>query len=432
MLRRTNACHIIGIIARRKCLKEKDPSTLTFESRFGSPFMQRHVTINNQAAASLTAEEGPTRKQPQQQQQWSAHATQRAQADDSRGTNDAPRRKKRRREKASATSEASTTTAERMHEQLMAKIDALSRAMDTKIDALSRDLAAAMDTKNAALQTLIAPQTAMFQKLGQTTTLVGDWEAHLTIAGAESTLNYAELVDKTTGESTFIAIGAAHCALFTPSTGNVRVYVPPELAVIGVRSVLIPRGLLDVEQCRARDIIAFKLAQRPSVAGVIPKIRIPESVAALMERVSTSPTTCGRSHSINVFGHCLQYDDEELAFVEEAGEPGNSGALMFATAKHGIDGTADFETLIPLGTYFGTLPCSSNRKPRGVIAPLSALHGALEREVLGPAQEERSADGKMKYTFYEIAGPSIFNGAAVCGNLGCGRASASCLASTVG
>jgi hypothetical protein len=319
-----------------------------------------------------------------------------------------------------------------MHEQLMAKIDALSRAMDTKIDALSRDLAAAMDTKNAALQTLIAPQTAMFQKLGQTTTLVGDWEAHLTIAGAESTLNYAELVDKTTGErSTFIAIGAAHCALFTPSTGNVRVYVPPELAVIGVSSVLIPRGLLDVEQCRARDIIAFKLAQRPRVVGVIPQIRIPESVAALVERVSTRPTTCGLSHSINVFGNCLIRDNEELVFVEEQGEPGNSGALMFATAKRGVDCAADFDTLIPLGTYFGTLPCSSNRKPRGVIAPLSALHGALEHAVLGPAQEEASADGKRKYTFYEIAGRSDFNGAAVCGNLGCGRASASCVASAV-
>jgi hypothetical protein len=301
----------------------------------------------------------------------------------------------------------------------------LTLAMDTKIDGLSRDLTSAMDTKIAAMQSLIAPQTTMFQKLGQTTTLVGQWDPQVTIAGAESTLNYAELVDTTTGKGAFIAIGAAHCAMFTPSTGKFRVYVPPELAVIGVSSVLIPRGLLDVEQCRARDIIAFKLAQRPRVVGVIPQIRIPESVAALVERVSTRPTTCGLSHSINVFGNCLIRDNEELVFVEEQGEPGNSGALMFATAKRGVDCAADFDTLIPLGTYFGTLPCSSNRKPRGVIAPLSALHGALEHAVLGPAQEEASADGKRKYTFYEIAGRSDFNGAAVCGNLGCGRASAS-------
>jgi len=245
------------------------------------------------------------------------------------------------------------------------------------------------------------------------------------LAGASQTLSFA-----TAPGDTRVAVGAAHCHLYSPTNplepGHTRVYVPQHIAAL-VTKVRVPEGLLGREYWNERDIVMFELKEFPE--GVTPE-EVPEL------NLESSPTgfigdCCALSPSVNVRGHSLVAIDggKVYAFVEDAGEPGNSGALVFTASND------DEHRLMPIGTYFG-IPNNAHAtklRPRGLVVPLRALKTSTDLDVVGsptftPHEAEKlgGADGVFKdsegYSFVFVAAPSLFNGRAVCGALGCGRA----------
>ncbi len=86
-------------------------------------------------------------------------------------------------------------------------------------------------------------------------------------------------------------------------------------------------------------------------------------------------SVCGRSNAALVHGENVRYVDEpdgsaQFVFVESAGEPGNSGTLMFGWS-------AKKSRPVPIGVYVGVTGDHGNLRFRGKVCPFPALDDML-------------------------------------------------------
>jgi len=172
--------------------------------------------------------------------------------------------------------------------------------------------------------------------------------------GASATFTYIK-----DSKNEFWAIGSAHCSFYY--SGNF-VMIPKELCKY-VDCIYIYPQLLNSNMCffRKYDAVAIKLKDfNPADyhSNFIWDLAVPSLTNGHFN-------VEGLSNAAYVLGDHLIYDDKEgvYYFVEESGEPDNSGTLIFALTQP--------PTLI--GVYQGTLGNVAGMKRRGVVVPLNIV-----------------------------------------------------------
>jgi len=155
----------------------------------------------------------------------------------------------------------------------------------------------------------------------------------------------------------FYAIGAAHCGLY--HSGNL-VTLPEAVCKLGVRCVSFP-----VELCKQGDFAEHK----HDFIVVELKDPVPDYTSQVVwdNKKVIKPLqgsiVCGLSTSGYVYGDHVTWDKDEgvYIFIEDAGEPGHSGTLMF-TYQNG--------EVIPFGVYFGIQESKhKTMRVRAIIVP---------------------------------------------------------------
>jgi len=168
----------------------------------------------------------------------------------------------------------------------------------------------------------------------------------------------------------FWAIGAAHCAFYY--AGNF-VHIPQELIQYGIECIYIHKELLDTNTCSflKYDAVAIKLA---NVQGHVSTFQWPHNAPLDTNFFNVG----GKSTATYISGDNTVFDNENgvYVFVEESGEPGNSGTLMFS-----LRGSPRF-----VGVYYGLLEKVKKMKARGVIVPLN-LNEMIKCDRIKPPKE---------------------------------------------
>ena len=149
------------------------------------------------------------------------------------------------------------------------------------------------------------------------------------------------------------------------SDGRMVVTVPAALASSTV-AVYFPVGLCDPKTCDLAmyDQVLLQLSQVPTDVSVT---SIPEWRCDKLPHELANMRVAALSSSGHVRGTHLRYVEGEgtFAFLEELGEPGHSGACVFANCPEG-------PTIV--GTYYGLRSAMSRRhRRRACVTPVVAL-----------------------------------------------------------
>ena len=263
------------------------------------------------------------------------------------------------------------------------------------------------------------------------------------VEGAQATFTYVKVSPVDGSAPTYYAAGAAHCALFYGAgpKGQMVVTVPSAVAQ-GTVAVLAPAKLCSPAHCNLHryDQVLLELAVKPEVDdGHIPEWMASGDLAALEDQ-----RVAGLSTSGFVTGCNLRFVQQEgyHVFLDERGEPGHSGACVFAHC-------GGHATIV--GTFYGRRPSSSAAmRPRGIVTPpvpvASMIRYLVDPAVAAPSTVQVSAwsgqkvhkltlpvdaggktyaaDGKT-YSCVVCTAPAgqvpLLVGAATCASLGCGR-----------
>jgi hypothetical protein len=167
------------------------------------------------------------------------------------------------------------------------------------------------------------------------------------------------------------AVGCAHCAFYYRTmTGPLSfVSVPHQILGTAVR-VLFSAALLEQTQMHsitAKDFVAVEL--NVPFDATLPVW--PANGAAYPAPGDVTGAVAGRANSCYVLGENLFKFAEGSAhpgcfgFVEQQGEAGNSGTLMYAFRED--------LTPLPLGVYCGTASRGADMRHRGRVCPLPRL-----------------------------------------------------------
>mmetsp|Transcript_25999 Transcript_25999/g.71605 ORF Transcript_25999/g.71605 Transcript_25999/m.71605 type:complete len:396 (-) Transcript_25999:41-1228(-) len=183
------------------------------------------------------------------------------------------------------------------------------------------------------------------------------------LKGGHSTWTYLQQTGQNNTPK-LIAVGSVHCGLYytTHHTENnyqlIFVNLPAGILEKGVEKVgFIDPGRISNPIKVHRDIMCVELSAASNTGAHNYN----------MFDISNGPTlpakVGGKSLSGTVSGkHCTLVDGSHLMFVEDQGEAGNSGTLMF--------GWGEGSHPLPIGTYFGNAPKKDAIRFRGLIAPL--------------------------------------------------------------
>jgi hypothetical protein len=185
------------------------------------------------------------------------------------------------------------------------------------------------------------------------------------LEGGESTWSYLR------SENSLWAVGSVHCGLYYGSMHPTLTFVnlPAEVVNLGVLEIgfLKPYKIGNPIQ-QEYDIMLLKLKQND----------VPNNPAQIHKYEAFDPhyhiqKLAGKSNSGIVSGKNIVVDKGHLVFVEDFGESGNSGTLMFGWGN-------DIDKAKPVGVYHGVRTIGGNNdsrnsipnglRPRGIVAPL--------------------------------------------------------------
>jgi len=238
-----------------------------------------------------------------------------------------------------------TTKIDELKTDVSTEINELKTGVSTEINELSTEInemkELLLSTNPKALIQQIAPRLVNESTLEEV---------------KEGTVATWTFVRDTSGS--FWAIGAAHCGFY--HSGNL-VTLPEAVCKLGVSAVYFPSEL-----CKQVD---FAEHRHDFIL-----VQLKDSVPNYTSRVVWDPTkniqppqgsiVCGLSTSGYVYGDHVIWDNNEgvYVFIEDAGEPGHSGTLMF-TYQNG--------SACPFGVYYGIYSKDDkNMRVRAVIVPL--------------------------------------------------------------
>jgi len=259
------------------------------------------------------------------------------------------KRGKKRRASKSPAPQPEILTLSGLNELLDTKLNSLKTELKKDIAEVKKDVATVQELVGLLLSAnpkaiidLIAPM------------LVGPSDLLQVKNGATATFTFVQDVN-----GKFWAFGSAHSVFYY---SGVFATLPREICQLGVKSVRVYPQLMHKSSCLERryDVVVIELIN--DVPDYHSKFiwdpNDNDDPLATQQR-----NVGGLSTSGYVIGAHLTYDPTEkvFIFVEEAGEPGHSGTLIFATA-HGS------ATLV--GVYQGTLDSVKNMRARAVVVPV--------------------------------------------------------------
>jgi hypothetical protein len=182
------------------------------------------------------------------------------------------------------------------------------------------------------------------------------------LKGGESTWSY--LLSDQQDDDRLWAVGSVHCGLFYKSKHPTLSFVnlPQEVIDLGVAEIgfLNPKEI-DNPISYKFDIMIVKLQKTKK----FPENRSPHKYSVFAaDAYQHIQRVAGKSNSGIVSGtNVVTHEDGHLVFVEDFGESGNSGTLMFGWGS-------DAHEAKPVGVYFGVKDKDSTLRPRGIVAPL--------------------------------------------------------------
>ena len=317
----------------------------------------------------------------------------------------------------------------------------LSEALKAQKEAILEAQTKALKAQKRDLLSLLYPPGLVSSRLP---TVVPDHPAaHL--HGATATWTACQRKSRRT------VVGAAHCGLYYRPFGSlVPVFLPP-IMLYDAKAVRLPRGLLDntTAQFVCHDILEVVMGptwSRESVMLTDNGTSLPWGMgASVVVGLSCSVAVFGKELNVIPKGPTTYVYEKCLFFTEDSGEPGNSGALMYA-----LGGASP----LPIGTYFGTYANKRGLRPRGIIVPFPdkgeweefpivtpnhfmkgttwdviAWDSTTEQDVKRTLEVEKPLgrgykiiDGQEKYHVVLIDAATMILGQKTCGALHCGRA----------
>jgi hypothetical protein len=248
-------------------------------------------------------------------------------------------------------------------DQLDQKFDKKFKEMDEKFETKFDNLEEKIDhlRKDVRLLVSVSPDIAI-QRINPV--IVGSKESNrmAVLEGGESTWSYLR------SDKSLSAVGSVHCGLYYFSTHSTLTFVnlPKELINLGVLEIGFyePVGI-DNPILHEYDIMIVKLKQ-----SHIPGNESPIHEYKQFDSDQIIQKVAGKSNSGVVSGQNVVANDGHLVFVEDFGEVGNSGTLMFGWSN-------DVDEAKPVGVYFGvrsigwgTKSTSNGLHPRGIVVPL--------------------------------------------------------------
>ena len=160
------------------------------------------------------------------------------------------------------------------------------------------------------------------------------------------------------------AVGCAHCAFYycTLSATHTFISLPRSVIDSSIGQVYIFPELLTMQGPHLRTGIDFVAVELNSEIHM-PIEDVPTWSDEELKLDELSSFVGGYSHACNVLGGNVQASAiDEYVFVEDQGEGGNSGTLMYAFNQRS-------EPQV-LGVYCGIVDPNSKQRPRGRICPM--------------------------------------------------------------
>jgi hypothetical protein len=271
--------------------------------------------------------------------------------------------------------------------EINTKVTTLETNLNTKVTTLEKNLKTEMSDLRKNLKTDMA---RLSKTLGSVASMNAPWLATRVKPFVVSVPDVADAVaNGTVATWTWVragprlfAVGCVHCALYyrTVTPGCVFVSLPNAVVTAGVISVHFARPIDALPTARlatADDLVAVEVKANGNTAQIA-AVQWPQTAKL---PINASGCVFGSSNSsvVSGEGHVISATDGSGVFVETAGEPGQSGTLLFRydVAK---------DTPVPLGVYCGvTASANTSMKPRGRMALFPPLGSMTSYNVLPPA-----------------------------------------------
>jgi hypothetical protein len=253
--------------------------------------------------------------------------------------------------------------------KIQEKMDAMQKdvgVLEEKMDAMQKDLkkdVGAMQ-KDVGLLISLSPE-AVIQHIDPLIVGCDASNTRAVLEGGESTWSYLRSFD---GKS-LLAVGSLHCGLYYATVN------PTCLRFVNLPQELIDRKVEAIGFCSPTQLLN-PMPQMYNLMMVKLKEDIPyhPSQVHKYEAFTTKHKIhkiAGKSNSGIVSGSNVVSHEGHLVFVEDFGESGNSGTLMFGWRN-------DISEAKPIGVYYGAVgghkdarsSVSNGLHPRGIVVPL--------------------------------------------------------------
>jgi hypothetical protein len=233
---------------------------------------------------------------------------------------------------------------------VMRALSEMEARLNEQLNKLTERVTASMNLTPAGIVTINKPKVAPAD------------EDDALVEGTAATFTFVQ--HQPHGVRRFFAIGAAHCAFYYKSLGEgTFVFLPESVARMEVSRVyyhpkMCHPCITDAEDTYKMDFVAVEVSVPMVDDDWKNCTRWPDA----QNRPHSALVVAGKSNSGLVSGTNMCLKNSYYAFVEQTGEPGQSGTLMFTD-----------EGLVA-GVYGGVLNSKKKQQPRAWICPLPSLN----------------------------------------------------------